>query len=659
MGKEKELGNLFDDLNEVQQEAIKSTEGPLLILAGAGSGKTRVITYRIAHLIRNLGVSPFRILAVTFTNKAANEMKSRLKQLLPDLIDRDLWAATFHSSGAKILRRYIHKMEYPYKGIDNDFTIYDIDEQVTFIKEVVKQLDQIEYHYNPRAILGHISQAKNNLISPEIYRIQVSSEIEELVSEVYPLYLEGLARNNALDFDDLLLHTVKLFDQKQEVLGFYQEKFQYIHVDEYQDTNECQYKLVSQLAGERKNLCVVGDDDQSIYAFRGADIRNILDFEKDYTDTKVLRLEQNYRSTQTILDAAWDVIKRNKNRKEKKLWTENPFGSKIISYESSDETDEANFVGTKIKELLEDGIKCTDIAIFYRTNAQSRTFEEALLAANIPYQIVGGLGFYDRKEIKDLLGYLRVINNRADSINLRRIINTPRRGIGGTTVTKLTRYAEINEISLFEAILEVERIDAIDAGIQAKVKKFSGLFEFFNKDDQPSVVLDYILDKTQYLEKLELEKTIESQTRIENINELINAIMDYETYHDPTSLSDYLENVALSSDIDDLDSDEVELLPLMTLHSAKGLEFPYVFIVGMEEGFMPHSRSFDRQSELEEERRLCYVGLTRAMKQLYLVHAQQRRTYGNAEYRTPSRFLSEISSSYIRKITRYSSPFGD
>ena len=651
------MENLLENLNPKQLEAVQSTEGPLLILAGAGSGKTRVITYRIAHLIKNQEVSPFRILAVTFTNKAANEMKSRLRVLLPDLIDRNLWVATFHATCAKILRRHLNKLDYPYTGLDNNFTIYDTDEQLTLIKEIFKQLDYGNYQHNPRSVLGAISSAKNDLISPKLYKEHALSPIEGIVSEVYPLYLKGLAENNALDFDDLLLLTVELFKQKSNILKYYQDKFQYIHIDEYQDTNECQYKLTSQLSGEKQNLCVVGDDDQSIYSFRGADIRNILDFEEDYPQTKVLRLEQNYRSTQCILEASWNVIKNNSDRKEKKLWTNNRFGSKLICYEASDETDEANYVGTKIKELIDDGINRSDIAIFYRTNAQSRTFEEALLAANVPYQIIGGLGFYSRKEIKDLLGYLRVINNRSDSINLRRIINTPRRGLGGTTLARLSTYAEQNEITLFQSIERSEEIESIKKNTQLKIKKFLQILTRFTAEDQPSVVLDFVLARTGYLENLRKEKTIEAQTRIENIQELINAIQDYEDNHDPTSLSDYLENVALSSDLDQLDPSEMDLLPLMTLHSAKGLEFKYVFLVGMEEGLLPHGRSLDIKEELEEERRLCYVGITRAIDQLYLVHSQLRRTYGNSEYQVPSRFLSEIPSNYLRKIDRYQSPF--
>ena len=651
------MENLLENLNPKQLEAVQSTEGPLLILAGAGSGKTRVITYRIAHLIKNQEVSPFRILAVTFTNKAANEMKSRLKVLLPDLIDRNLWVATFHATCAKVLRRHLNKLDYPYTGLDNNFTIYDTDEQLTLIKEIFKQLDYGNYQHNPRSVLGAISSAKNDLISPKLYKEHALSPIEGIVSEVYPLYLKGLAENNALDFDDLLLLTVELFKQKSDILKYYQDKFQYIHVDEYQDTNECQYKLTSQLSGEKQNLCVVGDDDQSIYSFRGADIRNILDFEEDYPQTKVLRLEQNYRSTQCILEASWNVIKNNSDRKEKKLWTNNRFGSKLICYEASDETDEANYVGTKIKELLDDGITRSDIAIFYRTNAQSRTFEEALLAANIPYQIIGGLGFYSRKEIKDLLGYLRVINNKADSINLKRIINTPRRGLGGTTLARLSVYAEQNEITLFQSLERSEEIESIKKNTQLKIKKFLQILTRFSAEDQPSVVLDFVLARTGYLENLRKEKTIEAQTRIENIEELINAIQDYEDNHDPTSLSDYLENVALSSDLDQLDPSEMDLLPLMTLHSAKGLEFKYVFLVGMEEGLLPHGRSLDIKEELEEERRLCYVGITRAIDQLYLVHSQLRRTYGNPAYQTPSRFLSEIPKDYLKKVDRYRSPF--
>ena len=660
--------NLLRSLNDVQREAVEHADGPLLILSGAGSGKTRVITHRIAHLIKHHGISPFRILAVTFTNKAANEMKERLDTLVEGGVSRELWVSTFHSTCARILRRDIEKLgENPgSKGVSRskkraytrDFTIFDTGEQATLVKDVLRQLNYSDKDYNPRAILGLISRAKNESISPQKYEIIADGYFERVVAEVYPLYQDALCLNNSLDFDDLLLFTVELLNKNSNVRQDYQNRFEYILVDEYQDTNRCQYELVQLLAGEKQNVCVVGDDDQSIYAFRGADIRNILDFEKDYPNARVLRLEQNYRSTQNILDAAWSVVQNNKARKPKKLWTEQDEGELVTCYEAMDESDEASYVGTQIEDWHAEGVDYKAFAVFYRTNAQSRIFEEAFRAANIPYQIVGGVGFYDRMEIKDLLAYLRVMCNPNDSMSVRRIINVPSRGIGATTLERLIDFAAEEDITLFEAVQRVDEISTINRGLQTKVRRFAEIFDEFDATVLPADALDSVLKVTGYLKNLQSQNSIEAQNRVENIEELINAVSQYEYDEPEPSLSDYLENVALIADIDTMETDSTDMVTLMTLHSAKGLEFPFVFIVGVEEGYLPHQRSISTESELEEERRLCYVGITRAMEQLYLSHAKSRRTFRETEYRTPSRFISEIPEYLIKHVDRYRSPFG-
>ncbi len=660
--------NLLSSLNDVQREAVQYTDGPLLILSGAGSGKTRVITHRIAYLLEHHDVSPYRILAVTFTNKAAKEMKQRLDVLVDGSVSQDLWVATFHATCARILRRDIEKLgtnaasesvsrstNYAYT---RDFTIFDTGEQVTLVKDVLRRLNYSDKQYNPRAILSHISRAKNESTSPKTYQNIADGYFERIVAEVYVLYQDALRVNNSLDFDDLLLFTVKLLNENPDVRQFYQDKFEYILVDEYQDTNRCQYELVNLLVTDTKqNICVVGDDDQSIYAFRGADIRNILDFEKDYPNTRVLRLEQNYRSTQNILDAAWGVVHNNSARKAKKLWTENDFGELVTCYEAMDESDEAGYVGTQIEDWHAEGVDYKDCAVFYRTNAQSRIFEEAFRAAKIPYQIVGGVGFYDRMEIKDLLAYLRVVCNPNDSMSIRRIINVPSRGIGATTLDRLINFAAQEGIPLFDAIQRVDEITTINRGLQAKVQRFIKIFDDFDAAMLPADALDSVLKVTGYLKNLEIQNTIEAQNRVENIEELINAVIEYEQNTSEPTLSDYLENVALTADIDTMETDSTDMVTLMTLHSAKGLEFPFVFIVGMEEGYLPHGRSLDTQAELEEERRLCYVGITRAMEQLYLSHARSRRTFRETEYRLQSRFISEIPEHLIKHVDRYRSPF--
>ena len=661
--------NLLKSLNDVQREAVQYTDGPLLILSGAGSGKTRVITHRIAYLIKHHNVSPYRILAVTFTNKAANEMKDRLDALVEGGVSRDLWVATFHATCARILRRDIEKLgkhassegvsQSKKRAYTRDFTIFDTSEQATLVKDVLRQLNYSDKQYNPRAVLSLISRAKNESISPRKYAEIADGYFERIVVEVYPLYQDALRLNNSLDFDDLLLFTVKLLNENPEVCESYQNKFEYILVDEYQDTNRCQYELVRLLTGAKQNICVVGDDDQSIYAFRGADIRNILDFEQDYPNTRVLRLEQNYRSTQNILGAAWNVVQNNKARKPKKLWTEQEDGEQVTCYEAMDENDEAGYVGTQIEDWNTEGVDYKDFAVFYRTNAQSRIFEEAFRAANIPYQIVGGVGFYDRMEIKDLLAYLRVMCNPNDSMSLRRIINVPSRGIGATTLERLIDFAAREDITLFEATQRVDEITTINRGLQAKVKRFTKIFDEFDASVLPTDALDYVLKVTGYLKNLEAQSknNIEAQNRVENIEELINAVIEYEDNEPEPSLSDYLENVALIADVDAMETDSTDMVTLMTLHSAKGLEFPFVFIVGMEEGYLPHQRSISTESELEEERRLCYVGITRAMEQLYLLHARSRRTFRETEYRVQSRFIAEIPEHLIKHVDRYRSPF--
>lgn len=660
---------LLKSLNDVQRQAVQHTNGPLLILSGAGSGKTRVITHRIAYLIKHHDVSPFRILAVTFTNKAAREMKQRLDGLVDGSVSQDLWVATFHATCARILRRDIEKLGTGTKtesisrpgdhAYTRDFTIFDTGEQTTLVKDVLRQLNYSDKQFNPRAILSHISRTKNESISPTAYQKIADGYFERVVAEVYVLYQNTLRLNNALDFDDLLLFTVQLLNENPEVRQSYQNRFEYILVDEYQDTNRCQYELVQLLTGTKQNICVVGDDDQSIYAFRGADIRNILDFEKDYPNTRVLRLEQNYRSTQNILDAAWGVVHNNTERKAKKLWTENDLGELITCYEAMDENDEAGYVGTQIADWHVEGVDYNDFAIFYRTNAQSRIFEEAFRTANIPYQIVGGVGFYDRMEVKDLLAYLRLICNPRDSMSLRRIINVPSRGIGSTTLQRLIDFAVRNGITLFDAVQRVTEISTINRGLQAKVGRFAKIFDDFDATVLPFDALNSVLKVTGYLKNLQQQDSIEAQNRVENIEELINAVIEYEQNHADPSLSDYLENVALIADIDTMETDITGMVTLMTLHSAKGLEFPFVFMVGVEEGYLPHGRSLDSQAELEEERRLCYVGITRAMEQLYLSHAKSRRTFRETEYRTPSRFVHEIPEHLIKHVDRYRSLFSE
>ena len=641
------MADLLESLNPVQRQAVQHADGPLLLLSGAGSGKTRVITYRIAYLLRHHRVSPFNVLAVTFTNKAAGEMKSRLEGLVGVDTTKLIWVSTFHASCARILRRDIERL-----GYSRSFTIYDTVDQLAVIKEILKEHQMREELNNPKAVLSQISKAKNDFVTPEMYTQAADSYFEENIAKIYPVYQDYLRENNSLDFDDLIGLTVDLFKSCPDVLGYYQNKFRYILVDEYQDTNRGQYLLVHALAKEHQNICAVGDDDQSIYSWRGADINNILDFEKDYPDTTVLRLEQNYRSTQNILSAAYEVVRNNRLRMEKKLWTENGQGELIDCYEAIDEVDEAKYVIKKLREARSRGLKYGDCVIFYRINAQSRAFEEALRGANIPYQIVGGVRFYERAEIKDLIAYLRVIVNPDDSISLRRIINVPRRGIGGTTLGKLEDFADDEQIGLFSALRRVDEISMLRVAAKVKIREFSQLIESFDPARPPVEIINELLDVTDYLTFLKSDNTIEALGRVENVSEFISAAGRYEGNEPEPTLSGFLQLITLVADVDNMD-DKSDVVTLMTLHSAKGLEFPIVFMAGVEEGSLPHQRAFASEAELEEERRLCYVGLTRARERASLSHARTRRIHGLEDYRMPSRFIEEIPSELINHVDRF------
>ena len=637
--------SIYDSLNGPQREAVHHTEGPLLILAGAGSGKTRVLTHRIAYLIEEKGINPWNILAITFTNKAAGEMRERVDQIV-GFGAESIWVSTFHSTCVRILRRHIDRL-----GYDTNFTIYDTDDQKTLMKDVCKRLQIDTKVYRERNLLAAISAAKNELITPEEYRLQAEGDFgRQKIASVYEEYEKQMRANNALDFDDLLLKAVQLFQTQPEVLDYYQERFRYIMIDEYQDTNTVQFQLVSLLAAKYRNLCVVGDDDQSIYKFRGANIRNILNFEQVFEDARVIKLEQNYRSTSTILDAANAVIRNNRGRKEKTLWTDNGQGEKITFRQFDTAYDEAEYIVGDIKENIENG-RCNynDNAVLYRTNAQSRLLEEKLVAANIPYKIVGGINFYARREIKDLLAYLKTIDNARDDLAVRRIINVPKRGIGLTSVNRLQEYALARDISFYEALLGADLIPGIGRGL-ARLESFAALMEHFRtRADEISIsqLLDEILETTGYIEELKTEGEIEAEARIENIDELKNKIAAYEEacqeQGERPGLSGFLEEVALVADVDSLDENS-DYVVLMTLHSAKGLEFPQVYLAGMEDGLFPSYMTItaDDPEEIEEERRLCYVGITRAKEHLTLTCAKRRMVRGETQYNKMSRFLKEI-----------------
>lgn len=632
--------NKYDSLNNMQQEAVYYTEGPLLILAGAGSGKTRVLTHRIAYLIEEKGVNPWNILAITFTNKAAQEMRDRVDQIV-GFGAESVWVSTFHSACVRILRRYIDRL-----GYDNHFTIYDTDDQKTLLKEVSKQLNLNTKNFPERMLMSAISRAKDKMISPEEYRLRAEGDWkEEVVARVYDNYQRQLRANNALDFDDLLMKTVELFQNCPDVLSAYQERFRYIMVDEYQDTNRVQFQFIRLLAERYQNLCVVGDDDQSIYKFRGADIGNILGFEQVFSDTKVVKLEQNYRSTQNILRAANEVIHNNIGRKDKTLWTANEEGEPIQLRQFQNAFEEAEYVVGDIARKAQNGTySYRDSAVLYRTNAQSRLFEEKLLFANIPYKIVGGVNFYARKEIKDILAYLKTIDNGRDDISVRRIINVPKRGIGLTTISKIQEYAQEMENSFYETLKD-EELKPILGRSFSKLASFVELIQRMRSQVEYLTVaelLKKVIDETGYVDELKAEDTEEARTRIENIDELVSKAVSYdETTHG--TLSGFLEEVALIADIDTVQEGDDRVL-LMTLHSAKGLEFPNVYLAGMEDGLFPNYMIISSEDigELEEERRLCYVGMTRAMKELTLTAAQQRMVRGETQYNKVSRFVREI-----------------
>ncbi len=633
--------SIYDTLNTQQQEAVFHTEGPVLILAGAGSGKTRVLTHRIAYLIEEKGVNPWNIMAITFTNKAAGEMRERVDKIV-GFGSESIWVSTFHSSCVRMLRRFIDRL-----GFDTNFTIYDTDDQKTLMKDICKRLDIDTKIYKERSIMAAISSAKDELIGPEEYELKVMGDFSKRkIALAYKEYQKELKKNNALDFDDLIMKTVELFQACPDVLEYFQERFKYIMVDEYQDTNTAQFKFVSLLAGKYRNLCVVGDDDQSIYKFRGANIGNILGFENVFPDAKVVRLEQNYRSTQNILNAANQVIQNNMERKRKTLWTENEEGEKLHFRQFMNAYEEAEYiVGDISKKVREKDAQYRDIAILYRTNAQSRLFEEKFLMANIPYKLVGGVNFYARKEIKDLLAYLKTVDNARDDLAVRRIINVPKRGIGATTLTRVQDYAVSMGMSFYEALKEANAISTLGRAA-TKVEPFVTFIQTLRSKAEylsPSELLKDIIESTGYVKELEAEGTEEAEARIENIDELITKVVSYEEENEEPTLSGFLEEVALVADIDSVDGDDNQVL-LMTLHSAKGLEFPFVYLAGMEDGMFPSYMTItsDDPTEIEEERRLCYVGITRAMKDLTLTCAQQRMIRGETQYNKVSRFIKEI-----------------
>ena len=637
--------SIYDTLNPPQKEAVVQTEGPVLILAGAGSGKTRVLTHRIAYLMDEKGVNPWNILAITFTNKAAQEMRERVDKLV-GFGSESIWVSTFHSACVRILRRHIDNL-----GYDTNFTIYDTDDQKSLMKDVCRKLNIDTKVYKERSLLAQISHAKDELMTPDDMEMKAAGDYNmKKVASVYREYQAALRKNNALDFDDLIVKTVELFQNCSAVLEYYQERFKYIMVDEYQDTNTAQFKFISLLAQKYENLCVVGDDDQSIYKFRGANIGNILGFERVFPDAKVIRLEQNYRSTRNILNAANQVIANNAERKAKTLWTENEEGSKVHFRQLFNAYEEAEYVAGEISKMKREGLgNYRDCAILYRTNAQSRIFEEKFIAANIPYKLVGGVNFYARKEIKDLLCYLKTIDNARDDLAVQRIINVPKRGIGATTLGRVQDYADNMGISLYEALRVAEEVPSIGRSLS----KIDGFVTFIqslkSKADVLSVeeLLQEIIDVTGYVSELEAEDTDEARARIENIDELISKTVAYqeamEEQNQPATLSGFLEEVALVADIDTVDPEQDYVL-LMTLHSAKGLEFPNVFMVGMENGIFPSymTISYGDDAELEEERRLCYVGITRAMKELTMTCAQQRMIRGETQYNKVSQFVREI-----------------
>ena len=638
--------SIYDTLNPMQKEAVLHTEGPLLILAGAGSGKTRVLTHRVAYLIDEKQVNPWNILAITFTNKAAGEMRERVDQLV-GFGAESIWVSTFHSTCVRILRRHIE-----YLGYTTNFSIYDSDDQKPLMKQVFKAMDVDTKQFKERSVLGTISSAKDKLIGPDEFLLNAGQDFRQRgIGEIYKEYQKRLRKNNALDFDDLIVKTVELFQNNSEILNYYQERFKYIMVDEYQDTNLAQFKLISLLASKYRNLCVVGDDDQSIYRFRGADIGNILSFEETFPGAKVIKLEQNYRSTQNILNAANGVIRHNRGRKDKTLWTANGEGELIRFKQFVTAREEADFVAREIRDSV---YAYQDQAVLYRTNAQSRLLEERCIFYNVPYRLVGGVNFYQRKEIKDILAYLKTIANGVDDLSVLRIINVPKRGIGATTMGKVTIFASEHGMSLYDALREARQIPGIGKAAE-KIGTFIGQMESFraraqSEDYTIQDLIEGIMDETGYQQDLEAEGEVESQTRLENIEELVNKAVSYEEDSEHSTLDEFLEQVALVADIDNMDESE-NRVTLMTLHSAKGLEFPKVYLVGLEDGLFPSMMSInsDDKTDMEEERRLCYVGITRAKNELVITSARQRMVNGETRYCKPSRFLEEVPGELLEE----------
>ena len=650
---------LLEALNASQREAVAAADGPVLVVAGAGSGKTRVLTYRIAHLIRDLGVSPYSLLAITFTNKAAEEMRDRVADLVGPVAE-GMWVSTFHSACVRILRR-----EAPRLGYRSSFSIYDDADSVRLVTMVVRDLDLDPKRFPPKAIRAGISNAKNELVDYESYAANDSGYYHEKVSDVYRLYQQRLVEASAVDFDDILMLTVEIFQAFPEVLESYQQRFRSVLVDEYQDTNRAQYVLIKLLAREHRNLFVVGDADQSVYAFRGADMRNLLDFEKDYPDAKVVLLERNYRSTQTILDAANAVIANNETRKPKRLWTDEGRGEPIVTFEAQDEHEEGAFVAEEVGRLEQTGVPLTDIAVFYRTNAQSRVVEELFVRYGVPYQVIGGLKYYDRREVKDAMAYLRVLVNPLDQVAVKRIVNVPKRAIGDTSVAHVDRFAESEGLSFMEALRMADDNPRLSVRAQRSMGEFVGLIDHLQEraNEGPRAAIEAVLGETGYLDMIRSERTIEAMGREENLKELVSAVAEFEE-EGPASLGAadwadldgvgklalFLEAVSLVADIDSLE--DTRVVTLMTLHNAKGLEYPVVFMTGIEDGVFPHMRSLGDRKELEEERRLCYVGITRAEQRLYLTRAWSRNLWGQSQYNSASRFLGEIPDRLLSSVKR-------
>ncbi|MEN8041472.1 MAG: DNA helicase PcrA [Actinomycetota bacterium] len=650
---------LLSELNPTQREAVAATEGPVLVVAGAGSGKTRVLTYRIAHLVRDLGVSPYEILAITFTNKAAGEMKERVERLV-GRVAFNMWVSTFHSACVRILRQEIHRL-----GYRSSFSIYDDADSVRLVTMCIKDLDLDPKRFPPRQIRAAISKAKNELVDYESFASQDSGFYHEKVSDIYRLYQQRLVEASAVDFDDILTLTVEIMQAFPEVLERWQNRFSYVMVDEYQDTNRAQYMLVKMLAAKHQNVCVVGDSDQSIYAFRGADMRNIMEFEKDYPDARVVLLEQNYRSSQTILDAANAVISNNAGRQPKRLWTDSGAGEHIVMFEAEDEHEEAAFIAEEIARLQDSGVSLDGIAVFYRTNAQSRVIEELFVRFGVTYQVVGGLKYYDRKEVKDALAYLRTIVNPDDQVAVKRIINTPKRAIGDTSVAHVDRFAEREGVTFMDALRRVDEIDALTPRAQNAIREFVAIADLVSGKaiGGPEAALEAVLDDSGYMDMIRSERSIEAMGREENLKELLSAAAEFEETG-PASMGPdewneldgvgklqmFLEAISLVSDLDGVE--DAEAVTLMTLHNAKGLEYPVVFLTGLEEGIFPHMRSLGDPKELEEERRLCYVGLTRAEDRLYLTRAWTRNMWGQNNYNGASRFLGEIPEHLTSKAKR-------